>query len=166
MVLVCRRLPANQKNYVSAFSASDVVGQGGVGAFSLIDLQKVLAGKAVSVSPGIGSLYEGINGSASPDDIETMFQLIYLYFTEPRKDSTAFLAFRSQVQGFLANRSASPQAAFSDTVQVTMAQGHIRARPISAVNRISSCSNSSPRLALTSDLRLRIRASFSHDATV
>jgi zinc protease len=123
---------AADENYVSALSASDVVGQGGVGAFNLIDLQKVLAGKAVNVSPSISSLYESISGSASPDDIETMFQLIHLYFTEPRKDSTAFLAFRSQLQGFLANRSASPQAAFSDTVQVTMAQGHFRARPISA----------------------------------
>jgi len=86
----------------------------------------------VNVNPSISSLYESISGAASPDDIETMFQLIYLYFTAPRKDSTAFLAFRSQLQGFLANRSASPQATFSDTVQVTMAQGHFRARPISA----------------------------------
>lgn len=123
---------AADEDYMSALTASDVVGQGGIGAFNLIDLQKVLAGKAVSVSPSISSLYESISGSASPDDIETMFQLIYLYFTEPRKDSTAFLAYRSQLQGFLANRSASPQAAFSDTVQVTMAQGHYRARPISA----------------------------------
>jgi zinc protease len=123
---------SNDEDYVSAFTASDVVGQGGVGAFSLIDLQKVLAGKAVNVNPNISSLYESISGSASPDDIETMFQLVYLYFTEPRKDSTAFLAFRSQVQGFLANRSASPQSAFSDTIQVTMAQGHFRARPVSA----------------------------------
>ena len=36
------------------------------------------------------------------------------------------------MQGMLANRSASPQAAFSDTIQVTMAQGHPRAAPISA----------------------------------
>jgi len=123
---------APDEDYVSAFAASDVVGQGGVGVFSLVDLQKVLAGKAVNVNPSISSLYESISGAASPDDIETMFQLIYLYFTAPRKDSTAFLAFRSQLQGFLANRSASPQATFSDTVQVTMAQGHFRARPISA----------------------------------
>lgn len=123
---------ASDEDYLSAITASDVVGQGGVGAFSMIDLQKVLAGKAVNVSPGISSLYESISGAASPEDLETMFQLVYLYFTEPRKDSTAFLAYRSQVQGFLANRGASPQVAFSDTIQVTMAQGHFRARPISA----------------------------------
>ncbi len=123
---------ADDEDYVSAFAASDVVGQGGLGEFSLIDLQKMLAGKAVNVSPNISSLHESISGSASPEDLETMFQLVYLYFTEPRKDSSAFLAYRSQVQGFLANRSASPQAAFSDTVQVIMAQGHFRARPLSA----------------------------------
>jgi zinc protease len=122
---------ASDEDYVSTFMADDVVRRGGVGAFSLIELHKMLAGKAVRVSPSIGSLTEGMSGQASPKDVATMFQLVYAYFTAPRKDSTAFMAFRAQFQGMLANRSASPEAAFFDTIQVTMAQGHPRARPLS-----------------------------------
>jgi zinc protease len=59
-----------------------------------------------------------------------MFQLIYLYFTSPRKDESAFRAMRNQVQAVLANRANSPQAAFQDTLQVTMAQGNPRVRPL------------------------------------
>ena len=122
---------ASDEDYVSTSMAGNVVSRGGVGAFSLVELRKMLAGKAVRVSPSIGSLTEGMSGQASPKDVATMFQLIYAYFTAPRKDSTAFMAFRAQFQGFLANRSASPEAAFLDTIQVTMAQGHPRARPLS-----------------------------------
>jgi zinc protease len=118
--------------HLSATFASSVVGSGGVGEFNLVDLQKKLAGKAVGVAPAIGELTEGLSGSASPKDVETMFQLIYLYFTAPRRDEAALATFKSQMTAFLANRSASPMAAFSDTISVTMAQGHPRARPITA----------------------------------
>ena len=116
-------------DYIAASTATSVVSQGGVGDFNLVDLQKKLAGKVVSVSPWIGSLREGISGSASPQDIETMFQLIYAYATAPRQDSTAFQAYETRMRGFIENRSARPETAFSDTVQVTLAQYHHRARP-------------------------------------
>jgi zinc protease len=119
----------SDEDYIAASTATTVVGQGGVGPFSIIELQKALAGKAVRVSPSIGSLSEGMSGEASPKDVETMFQLIYAYFTAPRRDTTAFRAFMAQYEGILANRSASPEVAFYDTIQVTMSQGHPRARP-------------------------------------
>jgi zinc protease len=121
----------SDEDYIAASTATTIVTQGGVGPFNVIELQKALAGKAVRVSPSIGSLAEGMSGEASPKDVETMFELIYAYFTEPRKDSTAFKAFQAQYKGMLENRSASPEAAFYDTIQVTMTQGHPRARPFS-----------------------------------
>ena len=108
-------------DYIAASTATSVVTQGGVGDFNLVDLQKKLAGKVVSVSPWIGSLREGISGSASPEDIETMFQLIYAYATAPRQDSTAFQAYETRMRGFIENRNVRPETAFSDTVQVTLA---------------------------------------------
>ncbi|MFQ5633144.1 MAG: insulinase family protein, partial [bacterium] len=123
---------ASDEDFVAASTASSVVHGGGLGAFDAIQLQKQLAGKLVRVSPYIGSLEEGLSGGGSPKDMETLFQLIYLHFTAPRKDSTAFLAFQSRLKAFLANRSSSPEAAYGDTVQVTLAQYHYRARPISA----------------------------------
>ncbi|NVM56519.1 MAG: insulinase family protein, partial [Desulfobacterales bacterium] len=119
----------NDEDYVAGMTTAAVISEGGIGAFNQIELQKRLAGKMVGVSPFIGELREGLSGSASPQDVETVFQLIYLYFTEPRKDSTAFLAYREQLRGILENKSASPNAAFQDTIQVTMSQYHHRRRP-------------------------------------
>lgn len=118
-----------ERDYIAAVTATAIVSQGGVGSFSQIELQKKLAGKVVSVSPGIGALTESLSGSASPQDLETLFQLIHLYFTAPRMDSTAYLSYRSRVKGFLQNRSADPESAFEDTIEVVMAQRHFRSRP-------------------------------------
>ncbi|MGD2216039.1 MAG: insulinase family protein [Gemmatimonadales bacterium] len=120
---------APDSDYVAAITASTVIGFSGVGEFSLIDLQKKLAGEAVRVSPSVGSLFEAMGGNASPSDVETMFQLIYLYFTAPRRDSAAYASIKSRMQAFLANRNADPGSAFYDTLNVTLTQHHFRSRP-------------------------------------
>lgn len=119
----------DDQDYIAASTAAVVITAGGVGPFDRITLEKFLAGKVVNVSPSISSLTEGFSASASPQDMETMFQLIYAYFTSPRKDSTAYLAYREQMRGWLENRSATPEAAFRDTIQVTLSQHHFRTRP-------------------------------------
>jgi len=83
----------------------------------------------VRVSPAIGSLEESLSGNASPRDLETLFQLVHLYFTAPREDSAAFASLRTRLRAQVENRAASPQAAFLDTLLVTLTQGHPRARP-------------------------------------
>jgi zinc protease len=118
--------------YLPAVTAAAAVSMSGVGELSLVDLQKVLADKAVSASPYISSLYEGLSGSASPEDVEVLFQLIYLYATAPRADPEAFQSYRTRMQAFLENRSRSPEAAFQDTLQVTLTQYHPRALPMTA----------------------------------
>ena len=118
--------------YTAAAIATQLVGLGGVGTFSAVELQKKLTGKAVFVSPYIGTYQEGFRGQASPKDLETLFQLIYLHFTAPRPDPEAFQAFKSNARASLANRSASPATAFRDTLAVTLSQHHPRSRPISA----------------------------------
>jgi zinc protease len=59
-----------------------------------------------------------------------MFQLIYLQFTAPRLDTSAFKAFQNQIAPYLANRGADPDEVFSDTMAVTMSQHNVRARPL------------------------------------
>ncbi len=122
---------ASDEDFISALFSVQAVPAGGLGSFGLVELHKVLAAKAVSVSPFVSQLEEGLGGGASPKDLETLFQLVYLYFTAPRADTTAFTALKSRFQAALANRSANPLAAFEDTIQVTLSQGHFRARPLS-----------------------------------
>ena len=122
---------ASDADYVPAMTASQVIGSGGVGAFDLVGLRKVLSGKMASVTPVINDTHEGFTGGGSARDIETIFQLIYLYFTKPRADPAIFGVMTGQMKAFLANRSATPEAVFEDTVQTTLTQNHYRERPMS-----------------------------------
>jgi zinc protease len=116
--------------YLSASMATGVISASGVGGFSAVDLQKVLAGKAVNLRPFIGETEEGLTGGGSPKDLETLLQLAYLYVTAPRLDSAAVSALRARMLTFAENRGRSPEGVFSDTLQVTLTQGHFRARPL------------------------------------
>lgn len=114
------------EDYYSARSASEIVQQSGVSDFSSTDLQKVLAGKNVSVSPFISSLTEGFSGKSTPGDLETMLQLTHLYFTDPRKDQESFQSFISKNKALYKNLLANPRYYYSDTVQRVMSRNHPR----------------------------------------
>ena len=86
----------------------------------------------MNVTPSIGAYQEGIAGGGSPKDASTIFQLIYLYFTAPRSDSTAFLSYQSRVKALVANRGANPSAAFSDTLEAILSRHHPRAEPLTS----------------------------------
>ena len=122
---------APDSNFMSAAFATQIMNLSGVGKYSRVDLGKKLAGKAARVTPTISEMTEGLSGSASPKDLETMLQLTYLGFTAPRLDTAAWAAFKNNAGPFLTNRGSSPEQVFSDTVQVTLAQHAYRARPLS-----------------------------------
>ena len=74
---------------------------------------------------------KALSGRASPKDLETMFQLIYLDFTAPRLDTAAFAGVEESGRRRISpNRGVDPDEVFGDTVQVTMAQHNFRARPL------------------------------------
>jgi zinc protease len=116
-------------DYMSGTFAGQLVLLSGLGEHDAIQLQKVLTGKAASVQALPGQYSEVMNGSASPQDLETLMQLIHLHFVAPRNDSSAYESFMSRISAALANRGASPEAAFSDTFALTLWQRHPRARP-------------------------------------
>jgi zinc protease len=120
---------AATKDYRSVRASAEIIKLSGVAGFDLNDLNKKLSGKIVSVFPYINELTEGITGQASPDDLETMFKLIYLYLTRPKKDANAYQSYKARMEGFIQNRHGSPEAAFYDTIMVTMGQYHMRKRP-------------------------------------
>ena len=113
-----------------AREATTLVTEGGVGAFTQTDLQKTLAGKAASAFPGVGELSEQMFGRGSPKDLETVFQLMYLYFTSPRPDSTAVVALKQRLRAALANRGVSPEQAFDDSLSVILSSHHPRTTPV------------------------------------
>ncbi len=95
---------------------NQVMTLGGVGNFSVTNLRKVLAGKRASASPSIGLITQGMDGSSSIQDFETMLQLVYLYFTAPRSDKDAFDSYIQRMETRLKNQEVDPMVAFSDSV--------------------------------------------------
>ena len=117
------------RDYESAVYAADVVASSGVGSFGPTELRKALSGKVVSISPHIGELEEGVSGSASPDDLETLLQLTYLFMTQPRRDPEVFAAWKAQLAEQVARRLADPQTVFWDKWRKVYFGDHPRRRP-------------------------------------
>jgi zinc protease len=115
-----------------AEQAAAAVQVGGLGTFSATDLERQLAGTAAQVAPYITMQESGLRGSASPQDLQTLFELIHLHFTAPRADPPAFEAYRERTTTVLRNRSAVPAMVFVDTLIATLSQGHPRALPMTA----------------------------------
>ena len=103
---------------------NSVAGLGGLGNFSNVDLEKVLAGKKATIGATVSGLSEGLNGSCSPKDLETLLQLAYLSFTAPRMDEEAFESFKQRTKASLANQEANPMTALTDTLQMEMYGDH------------------------------------------
>jgi zinc protease len=119
----------NDQDWYSLRSASAIINQSGWGEFDAIALRNKLSGKIANVYAGIGETMESLSGSASPKDIETLFQLIYLSFTAPRMDDNAFQSYKARVKGYLENQGAMPESVFADSVTAVMNGYHLRRMP-------------------------------------
>ena len=89
----------------------------------------MLNGNSAAVIPFIDDTDEGVRGGSTPQDLETLFQLIYLRFTQPRADKTAFDVLSSQFKSLLANQMASPDVVFNQTIAAAVSQNHPREQP-------------------------------------
>ncbi|GAA4930036.1 M16 family metallopeptidase [Mucilaginibacter defluvii] len=113
--------------YTSASMASSVVGNSGVSEFSQIQLQKMMTGKSVSIEPYISEYTQGFSGNSTTKDLGTALQLIYLYFTQPRKDKDIWESNMSQYRSLLVNRNLDPNSVFQDTVSAVLNRYNMRA---------------------------------------
>ena len=158
-------------DYASGVFSGQLIGISGLGNMDAIQLQKALTGRAVMVNAGAGELSEGVSGVASPRDLETMLQLVYLHFTAPRSDSAAYVSFMERIRASLANRGASPDAAFSDTFALTFWQNHPRAQPqtvewIDRIDRDAAFRIYRDRFADASDFTFALVGNFDTDSIV
>ncbi len=101
---------------MSAMLASAVVNQSGIGSYDYMGLQKKLSGNTAKLTPFINELREGVNGSCTPKDLETMLQLNYLYFTGIRRDEDAFNSYVSRMRNMIRPMRSNPQVIFTDTL--------------------------------------------------
>lgn len=108
-------------------SNADMVGLGGWGEFTAIQLQKKLAGIQANCSPSIGNRTENLEGSCVKKDFETMLQLLYLCFTAPHRDDETFQSTLDRYRNALKNQDLNPQVALQDSIASILYNNNVRA---------------------------------------
>ncbi|MEZ4796373.1 MAG: insulinase family protein [Flavobacteriaceae bacterium] len=116
----------SDEDYKATTFANGGLAEAGIGGLSKTDLSKMMSGKIANVSPYIQLITEGFRGQAAPKDLETLFQQVYLYFTDLNKDEKAYQSYINKQKSFLGNLMANPQFYFSNETGKIKNQGNPR----------------------------------------
>ncbi|MDR1024427.1 MAG: insulinase family protein, partial [Treponema sp.] len=123
-------ISTESNEHVSAYLAAEMAEASGLGPWSRPQLIKLLADKQVSLSFWTGNYDRGFQGSATAGDIKTLFEMLYLSFTEPRMDGDAVRALLDNYRTALAQRGEDPNTLFSDTVIGVSSGDHPYFKPL------------------------------------
>jgi len=104
----------------SAENASSFAGAFGVGDFDAITLKKMLTGKMASCQASINGMSEALVGSSTPQDFETMLQLLYLRFEKPRFDKEVFESILNRNRAMITNMEKDPSKVMKDSLRLIM----------------------------------------------
>ena len=121
---------ASPADFLNASLSTSLAGVSGVGGLSPTDLDKVMAGRIASASPYMDNYTHGISGGGTPGDLEAALQLVYLSFTAPNQDASAFDVMKSRLAASLANQDQSPGTVFGDEVRRLATMDHYSVRPM------------------------------------
>lgn len=110
----------NDADLPSADFVVSLLNMSGLGDFSLPDLKKLLAGKTASVSPSLGGIRESVSGNSNTKDVETMLQMVHLYFVKPRFDAESFQVLKNNLNNYLVRKSKDLRSKMNDSLTVTL----------------------------------------------
>jgi zinc protease len=123
-------MSASPGDYVSARLAAEIAEASGLGPYSRTDLIRRLADKQVSLGYWVNGYTRGFQGSATTKDLKSLFELLYLSFTDPRLDKEAVNAMMDQYRTSLAHRKENPDTLFMDEVSRVTSGGHPYFKPL------------------------------------
>ncbi len=121
---------AAPEHVVEALLSPVAVGEMGAGEFTPVEIEKLLAGKLVQVSPEVQHYTHGISGSSTPADLETALQLVYLELTAPNDRPEGFEVLRHRLETAIAHRASDPGSVYGDAIVEINTAGHYLYRPI------------------------------------
>jgi len=100
----------------SAKSASAAVTAMGIKDFSPIDLKKMLAGRNAEVGFQLSPYMDEVGGhsGSSAEDLETMFQMVWLRFDGVRRDEGLYKTFKDSQLQLVRNFTAMPEMRFNE----------------------------------------------------
>lgn len=110
----------NDADLPSANVMGSLIQMSGLGDFNATDLQKILAGKTASVSPNLRQINESLSGGSNTKDVETMLQLVHVYFVKPRFDAQAFQVLKSNIDNYLIRRSKQIGEQMHDSLTIAL----------------------------------------------
>jgi zinc protease len=116
----------SDQDFKATTFANGGLAEAGIGGLSKTDLSKMMSGKIVNVAPYIQIVTEGFRGQAAPNDLEALFQQVYLYFTDLNKDKDAYQSYINKQKSFLGNLMASPQFFFANETGKIKNEGNPR----------------------------------------
>ena len=119
-----------EKDLANIKMFDDVIEASGLGSFSHTELEKAMAGKIASASMALGRDRANITGSSTPNDVEAMLQLVYLYFTNINKDQESYDNMMKTAELMLKNKLLQPEAVFSDSLTLTIQNHSKRFAPL------------------------------------
>ncbi len=115
---------------IESSSLTEILTLGGIGQFSTTDLPKVLAGKRANIDAYVGAQSEGLEGTSTPKDLRTLFELIYLAWNEPRYDEEAYQAWYNRNLTQFQMMEGNPQKVLSDSLSLTLYKGQPSEAPV------------------------------------
>ncbi|GHV70122.1 zinc protease [Spirochaetia bacterium] len=115
---------------ISANLSAEFFNYSGAGPYNRTGLMRKLADKQVYLSFWNTHYIRGFQGSSTTADIKTLFELLFLKFTDPRIDGDAAAALLDQYKTSLAQRVDDPNAVFSDELTRILYDNNIRFKPL------------------------------------
>ncbi|MCA1754120.1 MAG: insulinase family protein [Spirochaeta sp.] len=120
---------ADDSRVLEARKLTEMFARSGVAEFTQSELERQLAGSSVRVDHVVESVFHGLSGRASSEDIDTLFQLIHLHLSKPRLDEQSFENFIRREEVALRSRATQPAALFQDRLTELLSPGNTRTRP-------------------------------------
>lgn len=132
----------DDQDYVAAKTATAITIRSGVGEHSLQQLQKLLSGVKVRLTPFVHQIRHGFQGMAATGDLDALLQIIWLYSQSSRFDTQAFMREKELQEAHLKNRMLDPETIFSDAFLRLWWNDHPRRKAL-AVEQLSEMSRQS-----------------------
>lgn len=123
---------ASKAEYASALLCADWFSRGGLGTMNSAELKAQMETRNAACSVTMDNLTHGFEGYAASDELETLFQLIYLYLMQPNPDEASFNLVRKAAVEAAEQRGNDPTETFFRRVNERLHNGNFRYLPVPA----------------------------------
>ena len=112
----------------TAYFFNDFLGCFGLGTHSMLQFNKLLTGHQASAKLNLRQLSQEIEGFARRDELECMFQQVWMLFCAPRFDREAYDSYLGRYLSYMENSGNDSFQQIQDTLFRVMSSNHPRTR--------------------------------------